>query len=79
YPQDRLAYMFEDSGITLLLTQSHLRDGLPIPAGLAVLDLDRAEAWSALGAHNPEVALHPENLAYVIYTSGSTGKPKGAG
>ncbi|MBS3183954.1 non-ribosomal peptide synthase/polyketide synthase [Pseudomonas sp. PCH44] len=79
YPQDRLAYMFEDSGITLLLTQSHLRDGLPIPAGLAVLDLDRAEAWDALGAHNPEVALHPENLAYVIYTSGSTGKPKGAG
>ncbi|WP_054886199.1 non-ribosomal peptide synthetase [Pseudomonas sp. NBRC 111130] len=79
YPQDRLAYMFEDSGITLLLTQSHLRDGLPIPAGLTVLDLDRTEAWSALGAHNPDVALHPENLAYVIYTSGSTGKPKGAG
>ncbi|QHW08377.1 non-ribosomal peptide synthase/polyketide synthase [Pseudomonas putida] len=79
YPQDRLAYMFEDSGITLLLTQSHLRDGLPIPAGLAVLDLDRAEAWDALDAHNPDVALHPENLAYVIYTSGSTGKPKGAG
>ncbi|MFJ4068427.1 non-ribosomal peptide synthase/polyketide synthase [Pseudomonas sp. NPDC089996] len=79
YPQDRLAYMFEDSGIALLLTQSHLRDGLPIPAGLAVLDLDRAQAWSALDAHNPDVALHPENLAYVIYTSGSTGKPKGAG
>ncbi|WP_409261960.1 amino acid adenylation domain-containing protein, partial [Pseudomonas putida] len=79
YPQERLAYMFEDSGIALLLTQSHLRDGLPIPAGLAVLDLDRAEAWSALDAHNPGVRLHPENLAYVIYTSGSTGKPKGAG
>ncbi|WP_343596219.1 amino acid adenylation domain-containing protein [Pseudomonas sp.] len=79
YPQDRLAYMFEDSGIALLLTQSHLRDGLPIPAGLAVLDLDRTEAWSALPAHNPGVLLHPENLAYVIYTSGSTGKPKGAG
>ncbi|WP_176509040.1 non-ribosomal peptide synthetase [Pseudomonas urethralis] len=79
YPQDRLAYMFEDSGIALLLTQSHLRDGLPIPEGLAVLDLDRAEAWRALDARNPEVQLHPENLAYVIYTSGSTGKPKGAG
>ncbi|WP_284400564.1 AMP-binding protein, partial [Pseudomonas putida] len=25
YPQDRLAYMFADSGIGLLLTQSHLR------------------------------------------------------
>ncbi|MFP3373210.1 AMP-binding protein, partial [Pseudomonas sp. SIMBA_068] len=40
YPQDRLAYMFEDSGIGLLLTQSHLRDNLPIPAGLRSLDLD---------------------------------------
>ncbi|WP_409488686.1 non-ribosomal peptide synthase/polyketide synthase [Pseudomonas promysalinigenes] len=79
YPQDRLAYMFEDSGIALLLTQSHLREGLPIPEGLSVLDLDRAEAWQGLDAGNLNVALHPENLAYVIYTSGSTGKPKGAG
>ncbi|MGN8262216.1 AMP-binding protein, partial [Pseudomonas sp. SMSB3] len=57
----------------------HLRTGLPIPDGLAVLDLDRAEAWQALPATNPDVLLGPENLAYVIYTSGSTGKPKGAG
>ncbi|MEC4878444.1 non-ribosomal peptide synthase/polyketide synthase [Pseudomonas sp. NC26] len=79
YPEDRLAYMFEDSGIALLLTQSHLRANLPIPAGLAVLALDQRQAWSEQGEHNPEVPLHPENLAYVIYTSGSTGKPKGAG
>ncbi len=26
YPEDRLSYMFADSGITLLLTQSHLRE-----------------------------------------------------
>ncbi|WP_176516976.1 AMP-binding protein, partial [Pseudomonas ceruminis] len=79
YPEDRLAYMFEDSGIALLLTQSHLRANLPIPAGLAVLALDQRQAWSEQGEHNPEVLLHAENLAYVIYTSGSTGKPKGAG
>ncbi|WP_409488687.1 amino acid adenylation domain-containing protein [Pseudomonas promysalinigenes] len=79
YPQDRLAYMFQDSGIALLLTQAHLREGLPIPEGLSVLDLDRAQAWQGLDAGNLNVALHPENLAYVIYTSGSTGKPKGAG
>jgi len=79
YPQDRLAYMFEDSGIALLLTQSHLRAGLPIPAGLTVLDLDQPAVWQAQGEGNPAVQLHPENLAYVIYTSGSTGKPKGAG
>ncbi|MGX5725422.1 non-ribosomal peptide synthase/polyketide synthase [Metapseudomonas otitidis] len=79
YPQDRLAYMFEDSGIALLLTQSRLRNGLPIPAGLPVLELDRSAAWASASDANPGVQLHPENLAYVIYTSGSTGKPKGAG
>ncbi|WP_165676166.1 amino acid adenylation domain-containing protein, partial [Metapseudomonas otitidis] len=79
YPQDRLAYLFEDSGIALLLTQSHLRDSLPIPAGLPVLELDQAAAWADQDETNPGVPLHPENLAYVIYTSGSTGKPKGAG
>ncbi|WP_286953190.1 AMP-binding protein, partial [Pseudomonas sp. UBA7336] len=55
YPEDRLAYMFEDSGIALLLTQSHLRANLPIPAGLAVLALDQRQAWSEQGEHNPEV------------------------
>ncbi|WP_341796513.1 MULTISPECIES: non-ribosomal peptide synthase/polyketide synthase [unclassified Pseudomonas] len=78
YPQDRLAYMFEDSGIALLLTQSHLRDNLPIPAGLRSLDLD-VEDLSGFSDANPAVDVAPLNLAYVIYTSGSTGRPKGAG
>ncbi|MGO3988222.1 amino acid adenylation domain-containing protein [Pseudomonas sp. SAS7] len=78
YPQDRLAYMFEDSGIALLLTQSHLRDNLPIPAGLRSLDLD-IEDLSGYSDANPAVDVAPLNLAYVIYTSGSTGRPKGAG
>uniref|UniRef100_UPI0035A65647 non-ribosomal peptide synthetase n=1 Tax=Pseudomonas putida TaxID=303 RepID=UPI0035A65647 len=78
YPQDRLAYMFEDSGIALLLTQSHLRDNLPIPAGLRSLDLD-VEDLSGYSDANPAVDVAPLNLAYVIYTSGSTGRPKGAG
>ncbi len=79
YPQDRLAYMFEDSGIALLLTQSHLLEALPVPAGLSCLTLDEPGAWASQARENLDVTLHPENLAYVIYTSGSTGKPKGAG
>ena len=78
YPQDRLSYMFEDSGIALLLTQSHLRDALPIPAGLRSLDLD-TEQLGAYSDANPNIDVAPLNLAYVIYTSGSTGRPKGAG
>ncbi|PRA33148.1 non-ribosomal peptide synthetase [Pseudomonas poae] len=79
YPQDRLAYMFEDSGIPLLLTQSHLMAALPIPAQLNCLCLDVPQAWSDQSTANPCPPLAPENLAYVIYTSGSTGRPKGAG
>ncbi|NER62038.1 AMP-binding protein, partial [Pseudomonas sp. MAFF212428] len=78
YPRERLSYLFEDSAITLLLTQQHLLDDLPVPAGLPVLALDTLDL-SAQAQTNPGIALHPENLAYVIYTSGSTGKPKGAG
>ncbi|MFJ3077509.1 amino acid adenylation domain-containing protein [Pseudomonas sp. NPDC087029] len=77
YPAERLSYMFEDSGIGLLLTQSHLRDQLPLPAGLPVLLLDTAQ--TAQPEHDPQLPCTPEQLAYVIYTSGSTGRPKGAG
>jgi len=77
YPQDRLSYMIEDSGIHLLLTQQHLHEQLPVPASVEVLLLE--QDLSSYPTHNPEVAMAEENLAYVIYTSGSTGKPKGAG
>jgi amino acid adenylation domain-containing protein len=77
YPQDRLAYMIEDSGIERLLLQGHLRKQLPIPISLATLELEDG-AIKRQPDHNPAVALKGENLAYVIYTSGSTGKPKGA-
>ncbi|MEK6426028.1 MAG: amino acid adenylation domain-containing protein, partial [Burkholderia gladioli] len=77
YPQDRLAYMIEDSGVALLLTQSHVRVALPVPSGLSALDLDTLDL-SSESDEDPGVAVDVENAAYVIYTSGSTGRPKGA-
>ncbi len=78
YPQERQAYMLEDSAVNLLLSQSHLN--LPSADHVVRIDLDRDESWlQAYSEANPDVALSGENLAYVIYTSGSTGKPKGAG
>ncbi|MGY0554053.1 amino acid adenylation domain-containing protein [Vreelandella sp. 2A-K22] len=77
YPADRLAYMVEDSGIELLLTQRHLVDALPLADGLSVIELDQLDVTHHAST-NPQVALHGEHLAYVIYTSGSTGRPKGA-
>ncbi len=77
YPKERLAYMIEDSSVSILLSQETLRANLPAhQAEVICLDAD----WNQMANESPEnlasdVKAH--NLAYVIYTSGSTGKPKG--
>jgi amino acid adenylation domain-containing protein/non-ribosomal peptide synthase protein (TIGR01720 family) len=77
YPSERLAYMLEDSAVSVLLTQENLVHTLPNYLGtIFCLDQD----GKILDHHPQDNPLHPmtsENLAYVIYTSGSTGKPKG--
>ena len=77
YPADRLAYMMADSGIGLLLTQSHLAERMSTMGRSRMLSLDTLDT-SAEPASDPKIQLHGDSLAYVIYTSGSTGKPKGA-
>ncbi len=77
YPKDRLAYMLEDAGISVLLTQSHLLDGLP-KHNCNTLCLD--QCWHEIdteSSRNPVESGSPDSLAYMIYTSGSTGVPKG--
>ena len=71
-PADRLAYMCEDAGVVLVVTNTAAADR--VPSGLPVLDLDALPG--DLASPTP-VTFHPRNLAYVIYTSGSTGRPKG--
>jgi amino acid adenylation domain-containing protein/non-ribosomal peptide synthase protein (TIGR01720 family) len=77
YPKERLQFMLEDSKVPVLLSQSHLRERLPVSTAIVIcLDND----WKKIAAYsekNPIKQIVPENLAYVIYTSGSTGKPKG--
>ncbi|WP_447639632.1 non-ribosomal peptide synthase/polyketide synthase [Pandoraea norimbergensis] len=78
YPAERLSYLMADSGMRCLLTRSVDRDLLPVPEGLAVIDVaDEALPDDVASSNAPMVAVHPRQLAYVIYTSGSTGKPKG--
>jgi amino acid adenylation domain-containing protein len=78
YPQERVAFMLEDAGAPVLLTQSRLVGRLPGHDGRVIcLDSD----WERIADEdmaNPAKVTTPDNLAYVIYTSGSTGKPKGA-
>ena len=77
YPRERLAFMLQDSGALLLLTQSKLLDRLP-HSDTQVICLD--SEWDAISQQSGEPAAQsagPGNLAYVLYTSGSTGRPKG--
>jgi amino acid adenylation domain-containing protein len=77
-PPERLAFMLEDAGAPVLLTQSGLVGRLPAHSGRVIcLDTD----WERIASNhrsNPAEVTGPGNLAYVIYTSGSTGRPKGA-
>ncbi|MFJ7885052.1 non-ribosomal peptide synthetase [Pseudomonas sp. NPDC096917] len=78
YPPERLAFMLQDSGAALLLTQSHLLPCLPSVQSVSVIAMDclKLDSWPS---HAPGLPVHGDNLAYVIYTSGSTGQPKGVG
>ena len=77
YPADRLAFMIEDAGLSLVLTQERLTSDIPGGrARLFCLDKD----WGGIAQQseeNPVLTVGSTNLAYVIYTSGSTGNPKG--
>jgi amino acid adenylation domain-containing protein len=78
YPRERLAFLVEDSGISVLLTQERLFADLPGSASADVVFLDAD--WERIAAEPdtaPESGVSPDNPAYIIYTSGSTGRPKG--
>ena len=77
FPKDRLAFMLADSEVSLLLSQSSMRESLPETTARVVL-LDREnESLAKAPVTNLPLSSNPEHLAYLIYTSGSTGKPKG--
>lgn len=77
YPQQRLAFMLENSQIQVLLSQQNLVAQLgDYAAKVICLDTD----WEKIAQESQEnrlTDLSSHNLAYVIYTSGSTGIPKG--
>ena len=83
YPQERLAFMLQDSGTRLVLTQNNLLQSVPAKTAepLCVEDLLNEAPQSAnqgldLRGSKPATSAG-QRLAYLIYTSGSTGKPKG--
>lgn len=74
YPDDRIAYMLEDSKANLILTQKSINKNLD--SNKIFIDLDNEALYSG-NAENLENISNSDDLSYIIYTSGSTGKPKG--
>ena len=77
YPDNRVAYIIQDSDINLVLTQTCMLSSIA-SLGVSCIccdDLDDTDV--AAGTDSDEVMVDPEQLACIIYTSGSTGVPKG--
>jgi len=78
YPAERLKFMFADSKMPVLLTQTSLRENLnfeiPDLKVVCVDELHHVPSCAKPSALNPQPST---TLAYIIYTSGSTGQPKG--
>ncbi|MDB4922054.1 non-ribosomal peptide synthetase [Mucilaginibacter sp.] len=77
YPQERLNFIIEDSGITMVITHSRFA-GISLGKELEIITAD-AEAADIDNCSfaKPDIKISPDAAAYMIYTSGSTGLPKG--
>ncbi|NTU90172.1 MAG: AMP-binding protein, partial [Actinobacteria bacterium] len=71
YPEERVAFMLDDSCVKILL-----HDGDPRGFDGTALSLGDCLAFDA--HENPCIEHSMDDLAYIIYTSGSTGLPKGS-
>ncbi len=79
YPRSRIECMVHDSGLSVIITTSHVVDQIP-SCNAKVICLGRnRELISACPESRPVTGQDGRNLAYVIFTSGSTGRPKGVG
>ena len=78
YPAERIKFMIEDTGGSVVLSSSKSRAKLPSDGKYTVIETDGDSAEiSKQSSENLKTLIDPHNIAYVIYTSGSTGKPKG--
>ncbi|WP_425390980.1 amino acid adenylation domain-containing protein [Ekhidna sp.] len=79
YPEERINFLLEDSGASLILTQRDLLDRSTNALDRSkLLHIDLSETYyeeesvASVGHESQST-----DLAYLIYTSGTTGRPKG--
>ena len=78
YPDDRVQFIFEDSGAPFIITTKAIAEERQelfgkLPCTILLLE----ELLEHGNTENPNVQIGEHDLCYCIYTSGSTGKPKG--
>ncbi len=74
YPEERIQYMLEDAGVSVILTQATLQEKI------ATFNANNITIEATAEREIEDIQLpqaEPQELAYMIYTSGSTGRPKG--
>jgi amino acid adenylation domain-containing protein len=74
YPSDRITYILEQTGDSLVITSARNKDRF---SGPVVVMEEISTILDQESVILPDPGLLPQDLLYIIYTSGSTGKPKG--
>ena len=78
FPSDRLAFMCQDAGVKLILSEGNrVAEAMPDYEGKVVTSDVFEHLDEVKGKLNPKLKARPENMFVILYTSGSTGTPKG--
>ncbi|RKP35738.1 hypothetical protein BJ085DRAFT_38103 [Dimargaris cristalligena] len=79
YPSDRIRFVLEDSGATLLITAEAVLGSVPDQLQIPTLTVDpyAQRPVTQVPLDFQSFPSSPSDLAYIIYTSGTTGRPKG--
>ncbi len=79
-PQDRIEFILDDAGISLVITDRDLHKQNHLQCSCLFMDQATKSGLGEFDSGNlspDQTGVTPSDPAYIIYTSGTTGKPKG--